>query len=330
MTMARNAATDLDVLIVGAGISGIGAGIELLRGGITAFALLEAANELGGTWRDNTYPGIAVDIPSSSYCYAFETDFPWSRKFAPGAEIQRYVNLCAEKYGVAKHIRYGSRVLHAQFDAARNTWATHLDNGTVVTSRYLIAATGLFGEPKWPAIPGLDTFAGKTMHTAQWEQGYDPGPEVCRRHWHRRVGGSGHSGNRPAGPAAARVPAHANLDQSATRPATAAAIPAIHAPLRRDSFAAAPVIRSAPRVPDVLHRELSAMAVVCPRDSAFSSLADAPAGHRPGIGGKAAARLWPRLQAPDDVEHVSPCAQPRQRTPDHSEHRAHLSGRHRD
>lgn len=171
--MARNAATDLEVLIVGAGISGIGAGIELLSRGITAFAVLEAANELGGTWRDNTYPGIAVDIPSSSYCYSFETDFPWSRKFAPGAEIQRYVKLCAEKYGVARHIRYGSRVLHARFDSARNTWATHLDNGTVVTSRYLIAATGLFGEPKRPAIPGLDTFAGKTMHTARWEHGYD-------------------------------------------------------------------------------------------------------------------------------------------------------------
>ncbi len=175
--MACHAATDLEVLIVGAGISGIGAGIELLRRGITAFAVLEAANALGGTWRDNTYPGIAVDIPSSSYCYSFETDFPWSRTFAPGAEIQRYVNLCAEKYGVARHIRYGSRVLHARFDSARNTWATHLDNGTVVTSRYLIAATGLFGEPKWPAIPGLDTFAGKIMHTARWEHGDDLAPK---------------------------------------------------------------------------------------------------------------------------------------------------------
>jgi cation diffusion facilitator CzcD-associated flavoprotein CzcO len=171
--MARDSATDVEVVIVGAGISGIGVGIELLRRGNPSFVVLEAASELGGTWRDNTYPGIAVDIPSSSYCFAFETDYPWSRKFAPGAEVQRYVKLCAEKYGVAAHIRYGSRVLRSQFDSARDTWATELDDGTVVTSRYLIAATGLFGHPKVPAIPGLETFAGKAMHTARWDHGYD-------------------------------------------------------------------------------------------------------------------------------------------------------------
>jgi len=173
MTMSQDSETDVEVLVVGAGISGIGTGIELLRRGFPSFAVLEAASELGGTWRDNTYPGIAVDIPSSSYCFAFETDFPWSRKFAPGAEVQRYVKQCAEKYGITKHIRYGSRVRRSQFDPARDTWTTELDDGTVVTSRYLIAATGLFGEPKLPAIHGLETFAGKTMHTARWDHGHD-------------------------------------------------------------------------------------------------------------------------------------------------------------
>ena len=171
--MARDSAPDVEVLIIGAGISGIGAGIELLRLGNSSFALLEAASDLGGTWRDNTYPGIAVDIPSTSYCFSFETDYPWSRKFAPGAEIQRYVKHCAEKYGVTRHIRYGSRVLRSEFDNARDTWATHLDNGAVVTSRYLIAATGLFGQPKVPAIQGLETFAGKTVHTARWDHDHD-------------------------------------------------------------------------------------------------------------------------------------------------------------
>jgi len=171
--MARDPAIDFEVLIVGAGISGIGAGIELRRRGHASFAVLEAASTLGGTWRDNTYPGIAVDIPSSSYCFRFETDYPWSRKFATGAEIQRYIEQCAEKYGVAAHIRYGSRVIRSEFDTARDTWATELDNGTVVTSRYLIAATGLFGQPKMPAIPGLETFAGTTMHTARWDHSQD-------------------------------------------------------------------------------------------------------------------------------------------------------------
>ncbi len=164
---------DVETLIVGAGISGIGAGIELLRRGNSSFALLEAASELGGTWRDNTYPGVAVDIPSVSYCFSFETGYPWSREYATGAEIQRYVRHCAEKYGVSGHIHCGSRVMRSEFDGARDTWTTHLDDGSAVTSRYVIAATGLFTQPIVPDIAGLDSFAGKTMHTARWDHGYD-------------------------------------------------------------------------------------------------------------------------------------------------------------
>src|SRR5687768_7729392 len=136
---------DVETLIVGAGISGIGAGIELLRRGHPSFALLESASALGGTWRDNTYPGVAVDIPSVSYCFSFETDYHWSREFATGAEIQRYVSHVAGKYGVAERIRYRSRAVRSQFDTAGDIWTTQVDDGTVVTSRYLIAATGLFG-----------------------------------------------------------------------------------------------------------------------------------------------------------------------------------------
>jgi cation diffusion facilitator CzcD-associated flavoprotein CzcO len=164
---------DVEVLIVGAGISGIGAGIELLRRGNESFVLLEAASEHGGTWRDNTYPGVAVDIPSVSYCYPFETDYPWSRVFAEGSEIQRYVTHCAAKYGVTGHIRHGVRVLRTEFDSARDTWTTHTDNGSTVTSRYVISATGLFGEPIIPGIPGFESFAGGTMHTARWDHDYD-------------------------------------------------------------------------------------------------------------------------------------------------------------
>ena len=164
---------DVEVLIVGAGISGIGAGIELLRRGHRSFLILEAAAELGGTWRDNTYPGVAVDIPSVSYCYPFETDYPWSRVFAPGAEIQRYVRHCADKYGVTGYIRCGMQVSRSEFDAAHDTWTTRLEDGSQITSRFLIAATGLLSQPKLPEISGLETFAGKTMHTARWDHAHD-------------------------------------------------------------------------------------------------------------------------------------------------------------
>lgn len=164
---------DVETLIIGAGISGIGAGIELQRRGHTSFALLEAASELGGTWRDNTYPGVAVDIPSVSYCFSFESDYPWSREYATGDEIQRYILHCAEKYGVTRHIRYRSRAMRCRFDSASDTWSTQLDDASVVTSRYVIAATGLFSQPVVPAIQGLATFAGKAMHTARWDRDYD-------------------------------------------------------------------------------------------------------------------------------------------------------------
>ena len=164
---------DVDTLIIGAGISGIGAGIELLRRGDASFAILEAASEPGGTWRDNTYPGVAVDIPSVSYCFSFETDYPWSREYATGAEIQRYVKHCAGKYGVTKHIRYRSQANRCRFDPARDVWVTELADGSAITSRYVIAATGLFTTPTLPAIPGLETFTGKAMHTARWDHDYD-------------------------------------------------------------------------------------------------------------------------------------------------------------
>ena len=166
-------ALDVEVLIVGAGISGIGTGIELLRRGQSSFVLLEAEGALGGTWRDNTYPGVAVDIPSISYCFSFETDYPWSRVFAPGEEILSYVQHCAEKYGINDHIRYGSRVIRCQFDADADRWSTELATGEVVTSRHVVSATGLLSQPKLPAITGLETFAGKAMHSARWDHDYD-------------------------------------------------------------------------------------------------------------------------------------------------------------
>jgi len=164
---------DAEVIIVGAGISGIGAGIELLRHGFESFLLLESASELGGTWRDNTYPGVAVDIPFSSYCYSFETDYPWSRVFPAGDEIRDYVRRCASKYGITDRIRYGSTVTRTEFDAENYRWITQLSDGSVLASRYVISATGLLSQPKLPDIPGLDSFAGKAMHSAQWDHGYD-------------------------------------------------------------------------------------------------------------------------------------------------------------
>lgn len=162
-----------EVLVIGAGFSGIGAGIKLKESGIDNFAILEAAADLGGTWRDNTYPGIAVDITSFSYSFSFEQNAFWSRVFAPGRELQAYAQHCAHKYGLMSHFRFLCRVKQMHFDELQHIWHVDLENGETLTTRYLISATGGLTQPKMPDIAGIETFRGKIIHTARWDHAYD-------------------------------------------------------------------------------------------------------------------------------------------------------------
>ncbi len=164
---------DFEVLIVGAGIAGIGVAIELMKNGIQSFALLERAHDVGGTWRDNRYPGIAVDITSFTYSYSFEQKADWSRVFAPGAELQAYVKDVAAKYGVYPKVHFGVEVDEATFDEQNHLWRLRLKDGSQLSCRYLVGATGGLITPKMPDIPGLDSFKGKRIHTAQWDESYD-------------------------------------------------------------------------------------------------------------------------------------------------------------
>lgn len=166
------APVDLEVLIIGSGFSGLGAAIELKRMGLEDFAILERAADLGGTWRDNTYPGLTVDVASTSYSYAFEP-YDWSRLYAPGTEVKAYADHCAGKYDVRRHIRFGKTVVSAAWDEAGNCWVTRCADGETIRSRYLVSATGLFGPPKQPDIEGIRDFAGTLMHTAQWDHSVD-------------------------------------------------------------------------------------------------------------------------------------------------------------
>lgn len=159
-------------LIVGSGFSGIGAGIKLKEAGIP-FLVLEKAHDLGGTWRDNTYPGIAVDISSFTYSFSYEQLPDWSRVFAPGAELKKYADHCAHKYGVRPHMRFNAEVVSSTFDTATHTWRTTLKSGDVIESRYLVIATGGLTIPKLPDIKGIETFTGKKVHTARWDHTYD-------------------------------------------------------------------------------------------------------------------------------------------------------------
>jgi len=161
-----------DVIVVGGGFSGIGAGIKLREAGIHDFAILEAADGVGGVWRHNTYPGVAVDIPSTTYCFSFEPNPSWSRAFAPGHELRAYAEHCVDKYALRPHFRFGTFVEKAVFDEARDLWHVHTSNG-VFTCRFLVGAVGPLDQPKSPDIEGIDRFLGKVIHTARWDHAHD-------------------------------------------------------------------------------------------------------------------------------------------------------------
>ncbi|MHB1835584.1 MAG: flavin-containing monooxygenase, partial [Solirubrobacteraceae bacterium] len=163
MTSSR---PDHEVVVVGAGFSGIGLSIALRRAGFDDHVLIEEGDEVGGTWQWNRYPGVAVDIPSFSYQFSFERRTTWSRVYAPGKELLDYARHCAEKYDVRRHVRFGTRVTSAAFDEQEHLWRLTTSRGDELTARFLIAATGVLTQPKLPNIPGVDDFAGAMMHTA--------------------------------------------------------------------------------------------------------------------------------------------------------------------
>ncbi|MBV9320197.1 MAG: NAD(P)/FAD-dependent oxidoreductase [Mycobacterium sp.] len=165
--------TDFHTLIVGAGFAGIGTGIQLDKAGIHDYAIVEAAEGAGGTWYWNTYPGIAVDIPSFSYQFSFEQSTDWTRTYAPGHELRAYAEHCVDKYGLRSKIRFNTKVLGATFDDEQNLWRVTLDDGDEVTARFVVNASGVLTVPNLPDIDGVDSFAGLTMHTARWDHGQD-------------------------------------------------------------------------------------------------------------------------------------------------------------
>lgn len=171
---AQAGAAPLDVLIIGAGFSGVCAAIQLQNSGIRNFHIYDKSDGIGGTWWRNTYPGAACDVPSHFYCYSFEMNPEWSRLYAPQAEIQGYIETCADKYGVRDCISLGRTITATRFDTDLALWVTTFDDGATVQSRFVINAAGGLHKPLIPDFPGRGAFAGAQMHTAEWDAGFDP------------------------------------------------------------------------------------------------------------------------------------------------------------
>lgn len=162
-------APEHEVVVIGAGFSGIGAAIGLAKAGIDDFIIVEDGDGVGGAWHWNTYPGVAVDIPSFSYQFSYEQSSGWSRVYAPGNELKDYAEHCVSRYGLADRLRLNTRVTGAEFDDERHLWRLDTENGETITARHVIGATGILTKPKPPAIAGVEDFEGVTVHTARWE-----------------------------------------------------------------------------------------------------------------------------------------------------------------
>ena len=159
--------SDLKIAIIGGGMAGILSAIKLRRNGYNNFTIYEKAKRLGGTWRENTYPGIACDVPSHSYCYEFEPNPEWSHTCSPGAEILEYFENVAVKYGVTKHVQFEAEISQLRFEDDK--WHLQCKDGQSGVFDFIVAATGVLHHPAYPDIPGLQTFTGPTFHSARWD-----------------------------------------------------------------------------------------------------------------------------------------------------------------
>ncbi|WP_271195936.1 flavin-containing monooxygenase [Pseudomonas turukhanskensis] len=173
MNKTSPSAAPVRVLIIGAGFAGMGLAIQLQRAGITDVLLLEKASDLGGTWRDNRYPGAACDVPSHLYSFSFAPKTDWSRKFAPQAEIFAYQQQLADTYNLRPRIRFNTEVSNAVFDAEAGLWQVTCTDGTVFSAPALVTACGQLNRPLLPRVAGLETFKGEAFHSARWNAKYD-------------------------------------------------------------------------------------------------------------------------------------------------------------
>lgn len=170
---SQHADIDSEVLIVGAGFGGIGAAIELLKSGNDDFLIVDRNTGVGGVWHTNTYPGVAVDVPSVYYSFSYAPPRKWTRFFPPGSEVKQYAEQVVDDYGLRDRIRLCTEAVHARWDDHRHVWAVKFASGQTHISRYLILGIGSFTAPKLPAIAGFEKFAGKVVHTASWDHSFE-------------------------------------------------------------------------------------------------------------------------------------------------------------
>ncbi|MBM7366614.1 flavin-containing monooxygenase [Gordonia hydrophobica] len=167
---------DVEIAIIGAGFSGLGAAIKLTQEGVEDYVLLDRGHDFGGTWRDNVYPGAACDVPSHLYSYSFALNPEWSRSYSHQPEIHQYINSVANEHSIGEKALFGSEVTHAEWNEDLRHWRidyTRDGKSESLTARTLIGGVGPLCEPNLPDIEGIESFGGTVVHSARWDEDYD-------------------------------------------------------------------------------------------------------------------------------------------------------------
>jgi cation diffusion facilitator CzcD-associated flavoprotein CzcO len=159
---------DYNIAIIGAGFGGVGMALQLKRDGEESFVVLEKGSRVGGTWRDNTYPGAACDVQSHLYWFSFEEQPDWSRLYPPQPEILAQIERMVNRRGLAPHIRFRAEVTEARWDDDARVWRLHLETGEEITARVLISAWGQLNRPSFKGLQGVEDFEGEWFHSARW------------------------------------------------------------------------------------------------------------------------------------------------------------------
>ncbi len=171
--MAAKAGTSRSIAIIGSGFSGLCFGIQLKKLAYDSFTIFEKADRVGGTWRDNVYPGAACDVPSFFYCFSFEQKTDWSRKWAPQSEILDYMDECARKYDLLRHIRFNTEISSAKWDEEACVWRICTSKGEEIEAEVLVSGVGQLNRPHMPQIDGAENFKGAAFHSARWRHDID-------------------------------------------------------------------------------------------------------------------------------------------------------------
>ena len=171
--MTQTSDLETTIAIIGSGFSGLGMAAQLRKRGRDDFVILEKAHDIGGTWRDNTYPGCGCDVPAALYSYSFEQNPYWSKMWCSQPEIQAYLQRVADKYDLRRKVMFGTELVEAHWDEAASRWRGRLADGRTVTAQFVVISVAPLHVPRIPEISGIETFTGPVFHSARWDHGVD-------------------------------------------------------------------------------------------------------------------------------------------------------------